>query len=689
MPLLLDAAHAAFVQKAANEPFAAKAVQAGPRVNANAGPRVLAAASLVPSPDCGTPGKYYSAYAGSTFPREAQLEFEAEDLRLGNTDSNNNPPCAAEVFADVPLVAPCVHYDAAAAAETHTQTALRMRKYAHFLLDVLKDVSTTPLPPWAKVVITTLIDPQRPSEVQAYNANGLACPFCSSAVLLHARCFPPLFACRTCGAKWTNVNGKWQHSGKRRVDSTVKHPCPTVQLGTRISAHFRIKGVQMTPQDALAFVRVVASRNYAHDRSIPPAVWDTIVDTEQATMQTLNKVLHPKVAICCDCRGSGHCGTAVSRCNKCNSSGHVVLRNSVYRILDVLYSDDRTFLTDRAAADRPGSREALQRSREDVKFIVGLCSIAVATPREACSTLALRDSALASLPSTIPATTPTGRVSQVRPEAKQQQLWRESARKCFSEVPNTLHQLLYEIATRHEPRYAKYCVVKSAFYTTATKSQIVVHICGDGATFCRHRLAVDRARHGCCPSDDELQQMGYHKSTHALITVTARSVRYGCFKAGCGDLEEGRGDHHDYEHPITSDEADALFPAVALARRCGGGGGGGGGVDDKHSSGSSAADGVDAVTPFLHDTFGRDVQTMRRFMTRLVAAVRHQNATAVHCAHVSAVRPQSVTNLLSFYQRNGFTASYRKCVRSPVMAAEAVPPPAARMRLDCPFSLGQ
>ena len=448
--------------------------------------------------------------------------------------------------------------------------------------------------------------------------------------------------CCTCASKWSHedddgepyvlqVRGK--HARMKDTDDTQ----PRMTSIRKVGCHFRIQGVLMEQADLLALLHAVRKRSYAFDRNITPAVWDKTVDMGPAEKCMMRKVLHNKATVCKECKGSrvvtNDFGDRLT-CVACMGSGRII-KDKRYRIFNVLYKDG-TLLTERAAADHSKYAHVLHRHYTNVPFIVKLCSMAV--PIEGARVVGLRDDALATVPADLPSKTPTGNIRSG--PTRQQHNWIKQRKKAFKFVDPRFYKLLFRIITRHQPRYKEHCTVLEAFYTQVSCKKMLVHICGDGATFCQNRLKHDIAvwkkeHEGQAPSDEEKAKMGYHTANHAWMTVAQKGVTFHCWtsnpNSGC---DKWRGSK---PMPITGAEASALFSHH---------------TDDEAVIEAHGTCPYEKEHTFLNTFHSK--QQQRAFMDKVVQAVNLQNKSVKYCALRDNVCLQTVDTVLKFHQANGF-----------------------------------
>lgn len=662
MVLLLDAAHSAFIGKARERARRRSSLTSSLGATSCCADQ-LAGTNLAPSLDNVTPGQYYTVFKGEVFPREKQLEIESEDLKQGNTDSNGNPPCGNEVYPDVPYSAPALDFD----LEDQHVDADFVRRYGQFFVEVVADMIEGPLPPAAQLVIATTVDPVT-HDLRMYKQNVLTCPFCKGEVVSQSQlaagnsavkrkrdgkgggAAPNLgftrqvHVCRVCSSKWHRsedrpdlfiLHTRGKSSRMRKTAETQ----PKMVKVRKIGVHFLLQGVLVTQQTLLAILIATRKRSYAFDRRISTDTWDKAIDTGPAEKMMMRKVLHHKADNCRTCGGTRQTETLTGEmmpCVACRGSGKRIV-DKIYRIFDVFYPHEGSFLTT-LAAEQPAKYAALlEKHRSDIRFIVFLCSVAV--PIKGAERVELKDDALLTIPLDVHDRTPKGNIRAI---TVQERHFRKSRTKAHKFLDARLHDLIFRILASIQPRYQDYCAVKEAFYTNKSMQTIIVHICGDSANFCinkyNRQLAEWREQHPDDkdgPSEELRASFGYHHQNTSWAMITPRGVTFHCFSSnpeyGCDKFRSSK------RFAITGNRAAALFPQA---------------TGEEESSEAHGTVNYMRSTPFLHSF--ESTEAMRAFLNKLVRHVEVQNRTAKYCAAGDAVRSYDIEGYLRFFQDNQF-----------------------------------
>jgi hypothetical protein len=664
--LLLDEAHAAFINRAHR--LASRAKKARWKRGQKNGAadedetnqdNEIAFTTLAPTRDNGTPGIYYTRYLGYEFPRGRILELAAKDLDEGNTDSNNNPPCLNEVFKQCRSVRPFIDLD----LKFKKADSDWLRRYAVFVLKTMlavvdKDALSTVENPLEDVMvyITTTVDEEgavRPQECEV-----LHCPFCKNSVEQHAAPRDDLWVCMACNAKWSaaekhgkgdggglnptlRLRAKGNHPAAIKIfdgpamrhvqqmageSSKRRPPLPNNVKTFKLGAHLRFTGVRIGKRDLAEFMRIVQSRSKAFDKRITPSQWDSAVDDAPGSQLNLRMVRMDKAVMCPVCKGrranqfEGMDNNDI--CLECFGSGRQT-RHKHYCVWDVYSNRFKEFASSPETSDGWGEA-LLERCRTDTRFVLRQCSIANVDGAPVISILPSE-----TIPIEVSSETERGRQRSI---PHQQFQWNQSTKMAKIPVDARRYEFIHELICSAESHYeGTYIPDGGAFYIDNHKSTMVVHIDGDGSTYC-----VNKAN----TNPDE----PYHDTSRAYAVIRPKGLRFKCFcqktAYGC-DLWEGSA-----HHPLTRPAIQLLFPNTSEED-----------IDtaavlERHSTRDLTPD-----SPFLQ-SFDQhhSAETRETCLRTLQNYLKILNRTSGACTVQEYQRPYDLTHFVHFYDEQGTTA---------------------------------
>jgi hypothetical protein len=654
----------------------------------------VAFTTFAPTKANGTPGIYYARYLGCNFPRRRMLQLIAQDLDEGRIDENGNVPCINEVFKKCHVLAPFVDLD----LKFRDVDADWLRRYGAMLMTVLLEVATfqdgrgAKAEPIKLYVTTTLGDA---GTIRPVQCDIWSCPFCKNTVAAAANCLQ-LWTCRVCNAKWRTEDDEYdidsdegsgedggadggvgcgkrptltfrlcakgnhpsaakaddggmaamrQRSAARAAGESTKRtrPQPTKTTTFKMGAHFRFSGVSMQQHDLIEFMRIVQARSKTFDGRISPAEWDAAVDDAPAHQLNLRLPFMDKAVMCPTCKGRRQMrlqGMEGDMCLDCFGSGRL-LKGKIYNVWDVLCHGrhKRTnsnkglqgWLSEAVADKQPGARELQRRCRDDRLFALQQCSIACVGDDARLVSVRPNNA----IPFEAPSLTVTGRVR--RNTTEQQHHWKQSQRMAKVAVDPRRYEFLHTLLCDAEPAYDHTFIPDNgAFYIDRGQTTIIVHLDGEGSTFCLNKAAQH-------PKEP------FHDTSRAYAIVRPTGLRFKCFckktAHGCDDWAGSRW------FPLSRAAVQLLFP-------------------------TSTAEELDAATVLdEHET--RNLTNESLFLQSLAAHTTHKetqrclrvlqnnidiiNTTSRACIVHDRQHPHELVDFIKFFDAAGCTVKRSKC----------------------------